>query len=211
MTEFWEASFRDKQTMWGMEPADCAVEAAELFGEHGLETVLVPGFGYGRNAKVFVDRGFEVTGIEISQTAIDLAKEHDGETIQVYHGPVSEMPFDDEVYDGVFCYALIHLLDVPERAKLIQDCYNQLRSGGFMVFVAISKSTAAYGQGKQVGPDTFLTPHGVTIFYYDRDAVDQEFGGYGMVEAKEITEPVHAVTGKPFQRFWWVICRKERD
>ncbi len=118
------------------------------------------------------------------------------------------MPFDDEVYDGVFCYALIHLLDARERAALLGDCYKQLRAGGYMVFVAISKNTAAYGQGEQVGPDTFLTPHGVTIFYYDRDAVEQEFGGYGLIEAKEITEPAKVEAGKPFQRFWQVTCRK---
>ena len=31
MTEFWESSFRDKQEMWGMEPADSVVTTLELF------------------------------------------------------------------------------------------------------------------------------------------------------------------------------------
>lgn len=31
MMEFWESSFRDKQAIWGFEPADAAVEIAELF------------------------------------------------------------------------------------------------------------------------------------------------------------------------------------
>lgn len=31
MTEFWETSFRDKQEMWGWEPADSAIETLELF------------------------------------------------------------------------------------------------------------------------------------------------------------------------------------
>lgn len=208
MAEFWESSFKGKQTMWGFEPADCAVEVADLFGKQGLKKILIPGFGYGRNAEVFTNTGCDVTGIEISETAIDLARRHVGENMHVFHGSVTDMPFDEEVYDGVFCYALIHLLNATERVKLIKDCSNQLRPGGYMVFVAISKNTAAYGQGTQVNRDTFLTPHGVTIFYYDEGSVDEEFGNYGIVEAREITEPARVITGKPFQTYWLIICKK---
>jgi hypothetical protein len=41
MTEFWEASFRDKQEMWGWEPADSAVLTLELFKKHGLNKILI--------------------------------------------------------------------------------------------------------------------------------------------------------------------------
>ncbi|MEQ9441385.1 MAG: class I SAM-dependent methyltransferase [Cyclobacteriaceae bacterium] len=210
MTEFWESSFRDKQTMWGFEPADSAVATLELFQKNGLKEILIPGFGYGRNAKIFTDNGCKVTGIEISETAIDLAKKHYGDDVKVYHGPVSAMPFDQEQYDGIFCYALIHLLTAEERNKLIDDCYNQLRPGGYMVFVAISKNTATYGEGEELGKDTFLTRHGVQLFFYDSASVDQEFGKYGLIEAKEITEPARNTENKPSQKFWWILCRKDK-
>lgn len=58
-----------------------------------------------------------VTGIEISRTAIEMARKHYGNETVIYHGSVTEMPFDNEVYDGVFCYALIHLLDGNERER----------------------------------------------------------------------------------------------
>jgi 2-polyprenyl-3-methyl-5-hydroxy-6-metoxy-1,4-benzoquinol methylase len=76
MAEFWETSFKDKQEMWGWEPADSAIETLELFKKHGLNEILIPGFGYGRNAKIFTEEGLKVTGIEISETAIGLAKMH---------------------------------------------------------------------------------------------------------------------------------------
>ena len=34
-----------------------------------VKDILIPGVGYGRNAKVFIDNGINVTGIEISKTA----------------------------------------------------------------------------------------------------------------------------------------------
>lgn len=208
MAEFWELSFRDKQTMWGFEPADSAIDTVAFFSKNGIKKILIPGFGYGRNAKIFTENGFDVTGIEISKTAVDLAKKYHGDNVNVHLGSVIDMPFDKELFDGVFCYALIHLLNAKERGKLIKDCFNQLRSGGYMVFVAISKSTAAYGQGEKIDEDTYLTPHGATIFYYDANSVGKEFGDYGILEAKEINEPVKNIANKSSQRFWRITCIK---
>jgi SAM-dependent methyltransferase len=209
MTEFWESSFRDKKEMWGLEPADSAITTLELFKKYGLNKILIPGFGYGRNAQIFTDNGFKVTGIEISETAINLAKKHYGDNIKVYHGSVSSMPFDQEIYDGIFCYALIHLLSSKERIKLINDCYNQLRTNGFMVFVAISKMDSKYGDGKELNKDTFETKHGVTLFFYDSDSVANEFCKFGLIEAMEIQEPAKNMGNKPPQIFWQIICKKE--
>ena len=209
MTEFWESSFRDKQEMWGLEPADSAIGTLELFKKYGLNKILIPGFGYGRNAKIFTDNGFKVTGIEISETAIDLAKKHFGDSIKVYHGSVSSMPFDQELYDGIFCYALIHLLNAEERIRLIEDCYNQLKPNGYMVFVAISKMDLRYGNGKEISKDTFETKHGVTLFFYDSYSIKSEFGNWGLIDAEEINEPKMNLGDKPSQKFWYIICKKE--
>lgn len=40
------------------------------------------------------------------------------------------MPFDNKLYDGIYCYGLIYLLDEDERKKFIQDCFNQLIRDG---------------------------------------------------------------------------------
>ena len=209
MTEFWETSFRDKQEMWGWEPADSAIETLELFKKYKLIKILIPGFGYGRNAKIFTDNGFKVTGIEISETAIDIAQKHFGDSIKVYHGSVGSMPFDQELYDGIFSYALIHLLSTQERAKLIEDCYNQLKPNGYMVFVAISKMDFRYGQGKEISKDTFETWPGVTLFFYDYDSIKSDFSNYGLTDAEVINEPKVEMGDKPLQRFWYIICKKQ--
>lgn len=138
MAEFWETNFIEKQEMWGLEPSNSASLTKNFFVEKGVKNVLIPGFGYGRNAQIFRDNGMTVTGIEISKTAIELAKKHYGTSMTIYHGSVTDMPFDNNQYDGIFCYGLIHLLDNNERAKLISDCYNQLTVNGYMVFTAIN-------------------------------------------------------------------------
>lgn len=208
MTEFWEANFRDKQEMWGWEPADSANETLELFKKYGLNKILIPGFGYGRNARIFTDNGFKVTGIELSETAVGLAKKHFGESIKVYHGSVSSMPFDQELYDGIFCYALIHLLNAKERIKLIEDCYHQLRPDGYMVFVSISKMDFRYRQGIEISKDTFEPWPGLTLFFYDSDSINSEFGNYGLMDTEIINEPIKNLGKLLSQKFWYIECKK---
>jgi len=195
MTEFWEEAFKDKQEMWGLKPAKSTVLTKDFFIEHKIRNGLIPGIGYGRNAQIFIDNRITVTGIEISQTAIDLAQKHFGNDLKIYHGSVTEMPFDNDLYDGIFCYGLIYLLDEDERKKLIQDCFNQLKENGFMIFTAITKDAETFGQGKLISKDQFEMFGGVKIFFYDKETIEAEFGNAGLFEVTEVVEnyPFHFI------------------
>ncbi|WP_078431034.1 class I SAM-dependent methyltransferase [Metabacillus halosaccharovorans] len=204
--EFWESSFIEKQTMWGFEPTDSAILTKDFFLEKNVKEILIPGIGYGRNAKVFIDNGINVTGIEISKTAIDLAAQN-GLDCNIYHGSVSDMPFDNKQYDGIFSHALIHLLNKDEREKFIQDCYNQLKPNGYMIFTTVSKKAPMFGKGKQLDEDYFEIMDGVKMYFYDSDSIKLDFGKYGLVEFLEIDEPNKIMKGKPSINFNMVICK----
>ncbi len=188
MGEFWEENFVEKQEMWGLEPAKSALLTNGFFMEKNRKNILIPGIGYGRNAQVFAANGMTVTGIELSKTAVGLARKHFGSEMVIYHGSVTDMPFDTNCYDGIFCYALIHLLDDDERMHLIRSCYNQLSGDGYMVFTVISKKAHTYGQGKQIGKDRFEMFGGVRMFFYDLDSIQAEFGEFGLFEITEVDE-----------------------
>lgn len=211
MAEVWDETFKDKQTMWGLEPSDSAMLASDFFCEKGLKDILIPGFGYGRNGKIFLDKGMDVTGIEISETAINLAREHYGNRMKIIEGSVTEMPYDEKLYDGIFCYALIHLLNKKERKKLIDDCFTQLRTNGYMIFIVISKKATSYCSGRELSKDRFEIFKGVKMFFYDSESIKNEFGKYGLVDFFEINEPVKNMKNKPSQKMWFIKCEKSQD
>ncbi|RBL88354.1 class I SAM-dependent methyltransferase [Chitinophaga flava] len=186
--EFWETAFTEKQEMWGFEPSNSALLTKDFFVEKAVRNVLIPGIGYGRNAQVFRDNGITVTGIEISKTAIDMARKHYGTDMIIHHGSVTDMPFDNYRYDGIFCYALIHLLNSNERKKLIRDCYNQLSDNGYMVFTVISKEADTYGKGKFLSKDRYEMFGGVKMFFYDRESIHAAFDQVGLFEITEVSE-----------------------
>lgn len=186
--EFWESNFIEKKEMWGLEPSRSAVLTKDFFVGKSVKNVLIPGIGYGRNAQIFRDNGINITGIEISKTAIELARKHYGANPTIHHGSVTDMPFDSCQYDGIFCYALIHLLDAGERLKLIRDCFNQLSTDGYMVFTVISKEAHTYGKGKFISKDRYEVFDGVKMFFYDKGSIQAEFGNFGLIEIAEVNE-----------------------
>lgn len=208
MIEYWESSFKEMQTNWGFEPSDSAILSKDFFLDCKANEILIPGVGYGRNAKIFCDNGFVVTGIEISKTAIDLAKSKNGLKIKIYNGSVTEMPFDNKMYDGIFCYALIHLLNFQERRKFIKDCFSQLKINGHMIFTVVSKKASMYGNGKQLSKDRFEIMKGLSVFFYDTDSVKREFEKYGLVEFSEIDEPIKHMDNEPSLKCILVKCKR---
>ncbi|WP_437579371.1 class I SAM-dependent methyltransferase [Sorangium sp. So ce887] len=205
MTELWESVFADKQMVWGPEPCRSAVFARDYFARTGAKEILVPGIGYGRNARPFLEHGMSVTGIEISGTAIGLARTQMGLDIPIHHGSVADMPYDARLYDGVFAYGLLYLLAPPARAKLLQDCHRQLRKGGAMIFTVISKQAPMFGRGPKLGDDWYEVHPGVTMFFYDAESIRRELGPHGELELSEIDEPTPGGGTFPFIN---VVCRK---
>jgi len=208
MSEFWEEMFQKIGTVWSFEPTDSALQVSELFASKHFNKVLIPGVGFGRNAKPFVEKGIDITGIEISETAIGLAREN-GLKFPIRHGSVMEMPFDEDIFDGIYCYALIHLLNKNERRQFLKNCYNQLREGGMMVFITVSKGyTKLYENGKPVSKDRFRIQNGLDVFFYDSVSIEREFGKFGLDEYREIDEPVKHMPNEEPMKFWMVVCRK---
>src|SRR5690606_4490104 len=167
MDDIWERFFAGDSLHWGRDPTQSAQLTVGWFADRGARHVLIPGFGYGRNALPFLDRGMSVVGIEISETAIEQARSQLGLECPIHHGSVADMPFDSRRFDGVFCHGLLYLLDAAGRDKLVRDCVRQLHPGGQLVFSVVSKAAPMYGQGTRLAEDWYETHPGIRIYFYD--------------------------------------------
>lgn len=50
---------------------------------------------------------------------------------------------------------------------------------------------------------------GLTVFFYDSVAIEKEFSPFGLVESREIDEPVKHLPNEEPMKFWMVTCRKK--
>lgn len=137
MEAFWDSRFRKEGMVWGVEPSRTAVYALEVFRRYDVRSVLIPGSGYGRNSKLFSDAGFAITGVEISEEAVRLAKEHDPKTI-FYNASVIDMTFLDVIYDSIYCFNVLHLFREADRSLFLRQCSDKLKAGGLAFFTVFS-------------------------------------------------------------------------
>ena len=207
MEEFWETHFKKEGSSWGYEPADSALYASNVFRQKGYSSVLIPGIGYGRNVKPFLETGMNVSGIEISVSAVNLLKEV-CPMVNVIHGSVLDMPFDNAVYEGIYCYALIHLFNFQQRHHVISACHQQLAWDGTMIFSVISPESETMKAGKKIGRNRCLMPNGLKVFFYDDTDIKKEFTDFGLNEIINIDEPVKFMKDEPAMKFKMIICTK---
>ncbi|MEI6841009.1 MAG: class I SAM-dependent methyltransferase, partial [Methanomicrobiales archaeon] len=188
MNTFWEERFSDEGRIWGTTPSRTSEYAVQLFNKAGVQCVLVPGSGYGRNAVAFVRAGFQVTGIEISTTAVALALQN-SEGVRYHQGSVLDMPFDDSMYDGIYCFNVLHLFRKSDRAAFLARCREQLKEGGVMFFVVFSDREPSYGMGKKAEENTFESKSGREVHYYSAEDLVSEFRDFEVLEAGMMEDP----------------------
>jgi SAM-dependent methyltransferase len=208
MSTFWEERFRNEGRIWGDGPSRTAVYAIELFKETGVREVLIPGSGYGRNADAFARAGFEVTGIEISKTAVSIARQGSSK-VQYHYGSVLEMPFDNVKYDGIYCFNVLHLFRKNDRVAFLQRCREQLKDGGVIFFVVFSDKESSYGTGRMVEENTFESKPGREVHYYTDEDLVSEFRGLEIIATGMMEDPEeHGKEGRHIHLLRYIYARK---
>jgi ubiquinone/menaquinone biosynthesis C-methylase UbiE len=86
--------------------------------------VLDNGCGTGWFGKMLQDKGADVIGTDISDTLLEEASKY----IPTEKASSYELPFDDQAFDYVVSFMVIHVLDDP--AKAIKEAWRVLKPGG---------------------------------------------------------------------------------
>ena len=185
--EYWEKRFLDGGIIWGDKPSETAIYALNLFKKHEVTKILVPGAGYGRNTKFFTDANLEVVGIEISESAINLAKSFNPKT-QFIQGSVLEMPYNNEKYDGIYCCYVLHLFLKDDRISFLKNCYKKLKTKGFAFFVVFSDTDRSFGKGKRIEENTYESKPWRPVHYFTETDLKEHFKEYSVIETGLIEE-----------------------
>jgi len=97
--------------------------------------VLEVGCGAGVDLARFAKGGAEVTGVDLAQSAIDLAKanfEQQGLHGEFFVANGEELPFDEGIFDLVFAHGVVQYTADPQR--LVDECRRVLKPGGEAIF-----------------------------------------------------------------------------
>lgn len=152
--------------------------------------ILDAGCGEGRNAVYFIQKGYQIFGIDPNETAIQycrfLAKSlnptFDSHRFQA--GRLEEIPFHSRAFDAVICSAVLHFAErVDNFWQMISEIHRVLKPGGVFWF----RMTTAFGgileQSQDLGNGKFELPDGSERFLFLPEYVDKlENIGFGFLE-----------------------------
>lgn len=173
MESYWNNRFTQSGMIWGTEPSPTVFHAIKLFKENSVQRVLVPGAGYGRNSKA-LSAHFQVTGIELSAEAVQLARQWDTASDYI-QGSVLEPVTTPQQFDAIYCYDVLHLFLEPERRQLIARCIDYVRDGGMLYFTFFSDEDEHYGVGRQLEKNTYEYTDGKYAHFFSEKDVEEHF------------------------------------
>jgi len=108
--------------------------------------VLDVGCGGGILSEAMAQRGADVTGIDMGESPLNIAKLHaleSGVTVKYQQIPVEQLA--DEMpaaFDIVTCLEMLE--HVPDPASIIRACYKLVKPGGMVFFSTINRNPKAY-------------------------------------------------------------------
>ncbi|WP_051003991.1 class I SAM-dependent methyltransferase [Gottschalkia acidurici] len=208
MNPYWNKRYLKENRIWGEKPSNTAIYALNLFEKYEVKKILIPGAGYGRNSKLFSSRGLLVSGIEISKIAVEIAEKYDPDT-KFYKGSVLDMPYEDKIYDAIYCFNVLHLFKEQERKEFISKCIENIKINGLMFFTVFSDQEKSYVKGKEIEKDTFESKPGRPVHYFTEEDLLNHFEQMNTIETSLIEETEnHGNEGLHIHRLRYICIQK---
>lgn len=176
--------------------------------------ILDLGSGTGRNANYLAELGAKVYGLEISNTAVQVARERAkelGVLVEYYQRSMGdEYPFEDNYFDLVLDITSSNSLDEKEREIYLSEVKRVLKLGGYFFVRALckdgdknAKQLIKLNPGKE--KDTYILPEtGITERVFSReDLVEQYSKNFDIIKLiKEIG--YSKFNNRSYKRNFWI-------
>jgi ubiquinone/menaquinone biosynthesis C-methylase UbiE len=138
----WEWD-KAKEDVW-MRPSEESIFMAHIWKSQGFRKVLDIGCGKGRHSLLFAEFGFDVSGVDISDSAVERSTElikEKGFDSNICKADFRELPFPTMSFDGVFSFLTLSHSDTSGVKQALKEIHRILKSDGEM-FISINSSNS---------------------------------------------------------------------
>ena len=198
----WERVYGTKapdQVSWFRPHLETSLALIERAAGGRMTSIIDVGGGASSLVDDLIARGYaDVTVLDISQAALDVAKQRLGEAgkfVYWLHADVTRGDLPAQSFDVWHDRAVFHFLTQPgQRIAYVQNVARAVKPGGHVI-------VSTFGPE---GPDKCS---GLDVMRYDADALHDEFGGrFRLVDSsKELHDTPFGTT----QQFLYCYCRLE--
>lgn len=184
--EKWNAKYEAADCLAGRDPCEWLTEHAPLLTGHGRALDIA--MGEGRNALYLAERGYQVTGVDISEVAIDrvhrLAREKNLR-VEAIAADLDAYEIEKNAYDVIVCF---YFLD----RRLFPAIRDGLKADGLLIYETFNQDYLKYSRFK---PEWVLAPNELL----------KTFGDWLVLHYREVDDP------KEERAFASLVARKPRQ
>lgn len=153
----WDAVYNTKEFVYGKTPSEFLAQNFKYipFGAKVLDV----GMGEGRHAVYLAQKGYDVTGVDISSLAVKKAYHLAREQGTNIKGVVSSMEsFEAPAasFDAIICFYYVDRKLVPKLMKL-------LKPGGVIIYEAYTLAEKVKNRDMRADPDSYFLKSGELI------------------------------------------------
>jgi len=184
-----------------------------LLREAGAKTILDLGCGTGNDALRLVHDGFAVTGLDVSEQAIEEARRKLGPDARLVVGDMAlGLPFGDAIFDAVMSNVALHMFPDAVTRRVFAEIQRVLRPGGLFVFHVNAREDRPLRArrrpvARELEPDYVLEETGQTVRFFSREYLFQLLTEWEAVRLESV-EIVDEDSGRPFKRLWRGVARR---
>lgn len=164
----------------------------------GVYDVLDLGCGIGRHTVLFAEKGFNISSIDVSPSAIEATKaliKSEGWTVDCRQGDMQKLPYEDASFDAIYCRNVVSHTDTLGVRQTIAEIRRVLRWGGECYITLASKLSWGFAKTnwpmvdentkirQQEGPE-----YGVPHFYADYNLIQELFMEFEILKLYQIED-----------------------
>jgi ubiquinone/menaquinone biosynthesis C-methylase UbiE len=167
------------------EPDETVVDFARFLRRSNKLRVLDLACGGGRHTVCMVGKGFEVTGVDISRTGLEMARKRlDAQDVDaaLVRSVMNALPFAGSSFDAVICTRAIHHQSLAAIQVTLVEMGRVLGKDGTILVDFLSKRTHSYGKGVEIENGTFIETDGhekgIVHHFTDQEELQRLFKGF---------------------------------
>ena len=157
-----------------------------------MRRLLDAGCGNGRHLVFFAEQGLESYGVDLSQTAIGMAKEwlvRKGLKAHVSVGDIAGLPFEDNYFDVIVSFGVLDHVPFAMAKGMMRELVRVLTDGGYIYLSLRSTDDAEFGRGEAVERNTYVLQkgyeQGIIQHYFDIAQIDELLTGFSVFDIEE--------------------------
>lgn len=137
---FWNNDVYTKEGMlWGQDASNVAKKTFSILNDKCSAVaninnkILDVGCGYGRDCTFFFDNGLDVTGIDFSEKAIDMAIKTNPKIKYMVFNLKEFLPFEDAYFDLCYSNAVLQWFNIHEIRHIANELVRVSKTNGYIV------------------------------------------------------------------------------